>query len=190
MFLHSLQEQVVCAALSRFVMPLLCCDLTPGPGVVDQTSRRVRSAPSCDCDVLIPRCSVGISPALTGRLQGETRHSLNRANAARRAAHRVRMAPPWCQQRATGDAQSEAVGHTHARGDAHGGHDGAPSSIGVRTGTADSPFPPAYPSRICQEGVHISLELLPLERPPRCALPPTRSRSPSLHGRISAVKIG
>jgi len=107
-------------------------------------------------------------------------NSLNRANAARRAAHRVRIAPPsGCQHLATSDAQSEAVGRT-ARGDAHAGHDGAPSSIGVRTGTADSLSPRQTP-RGCAEGSPHLARVLPLERPPRCALPPTRVRG----GRVS-----
>jgi hypothetical protein len=55
--------------------------------------------------------------------------------------HRVRIAPPSrCQHLAANDAQLvDAV--IRARGDAHDGHDGAPSSIGVRTGTADSLSP-------------------------------------------------
>src|SRR6185436_3817316 len=95
------------------------------------------------------------SPALTGRLHARPDTPWIRANAARRAAHLVRWAPPsGCHHRAASDAQQLAVRQARARGDALLRPDGAPSPVDVRTGTADS-LSPGRPLAVVPEGSHI-----------------------------------
>jgi hypothetical protein len=120
------------------------------------------------------RLTSGNRPRSPGASKARPDTPWNRANAARRAAHLVRRAPPsGCQHQAARSAQEVDVRCARARGDAPSPSNGSPQPIGVRTGTADSYSPRQTPSRRCQEGAHVPARELPLERTPETCSAPT-----------------